>query len=169
MLTSVTRLGHFFPLGDFLKPLATIIFPKSPTFLGNVCKGVKIIFLLKSFLGNFYKRCAIFSGHTGVDPFKKRFDCANLFRHHDHWQRTVTRAAASDAARDDCRWWRHRRRRAASPPAEKFRNCCFEFSADRTVDEEVAAGVDDEQAVVERREAEEPNRRSELWKDGALR
>ena len=29
-------------LGYFLKPLATINLPKSPTFLGNFCKGVKI-------------------------------------------------------------------------------------------------------------------------------
>ena len=26
-----------------------------------------IIFLVKSFLGNFYRRLAIFSGHTGVE------------------------------------------------------------------------------------------------------
>ena len=48
-------------LGNFLKPLATTNLPKSPTFLGNFCKGVKsIIFLVKSFLGNFYKHSAIF-------------------------------------------------------------------------------------------------------------
>ena len=35
---SVTILGD---LLDFSKPSATIIFPKSPTFLGNFCKGVK--------------------------------------------------------------------------------------------------------------------------------
>ena len=29
-------------LGNFLKPLATINLPKSLTFLGNICKGVKI-------------------------------------------------------------------------------------------------------------------------------
>ena len=32
----------FCNLGNFLKPLATINMPKSPTFLGNFCKGVKI-------------------------------------------------------------------------------------------------------------------------------
>ena len=32
----------FCTLGNFLKPLATINLPKSPTFLGNFCKGVKI-------------------------------------------------------------------------------------------------------------------------------
>ena len=39
---SVTISGDVLDLGKFLKPLATIKFPKSPTFLGNFCKGVKI-------------------------------------------------------------------------------------------------------------------------------
>ena len=52
---SVNRLGDLLDFGQLLKPLATINLPKSPTFLGNFCKGVKIlIFLVKSFLGNFY-------------------------------------------------------------------------------------------------------------------
>ena len=29
-------------LGNFSKPVATINLPKSPTFLGNFCKGVNI-------------------------------------------------------------------------------------------------------------------------------
>ena len=41
-LTSVTRSGHFWTLSNFLKPLATISFPKSPNILSNFCKGVKI-------------------------------------------------------------------------------------------------------------------------------
>ena len=32
----------YWTLGNFLKPLPTIILPKSPTFLGNCCKGFKI-------------------------------------------------------------------------------------------------------------------------------
>ena len=32
-------------LGKFLKPLVTINLTKSPTLLGNVCKGVKIYHL----------------------------------------------------------------------------------------------------------------------------
>ena len=53
-------------LGNFLKPLATTILPKSPTFLDNICKLVKIYhFLDKSFLGNFYRHLVIFYGHTG--------------------------------------------------------------------------------------------------------
>ena len=52
-------------LGNFLKPLATINLFKSPTFLGNFVKVLKsIIFLVNSFLGNFYRHLAIFSGHT---------------------------------------------------------------------------------------------------------
>ena len=39
---SVTRLGDLFDFGQVFKALATINFPKSPTFLGNFCKGVKI-------------------------------------------------------------------------------------------------------------------------------
>ena len=35
-------LAIFCTLGDFLKPLATIILLKSPIVLGNFCKGVKI-------------------------------------------------------------------------------------------------------------------------------
>ena len=32
----------YWTLGNFLKPLATMNLSKSPTFLGNFCKGVKI-------------------------------------------------------------------------------------------------------------------------------
>ena len=32
----------YWTLGNFSKPVATISLPKSPTFLGNFCKGVKI-------------------------------------------------------------------------------------------------------------------------------
>ena len=33
----------YYTLVNFLKPVVTIILPKSPTFLGKFCKGVKII------------------------------------------------------------------------------------------------------------------------------
>ena len=39
---SVTRLCDLLDFGQILKPLAPINLPKSPTFLGNFCKGVKI-------------------------------------------------------------------------------------------------------------------------------
>ena len=55
-------VGISVTLGNFLKPLATIYLPKSPTFLGNFWRGVNIYHL-----GNFYRHLAIFSGHTGVD------------------------------------------------------------------------------------------------------
>ena len=46
-LSSVTRLGDLLHLFiarfiDFSKPVATIMLPKSATFLGNFCKVVKI-------------------------------------------------------------------------------------------------------------------------------
>ena len=44
-LHSVTRLAIYWTLDQFLKPLATINLPKSPTFLGTFCKGVKIYHL----------------------------------------------------------------------------------------------------------------------------
>ena len=40
---SVTRLGDLLDFGQFFKAFATIILSKSPTFLGNFCKGVKKI------------------------------------------------------------------------------------------------------------------------------
>ena len=68
---SVTRLGDFYTLGNFLKPLATINYPKSLTFLGNFCKYVKIYhFSWKSFLGNFIGIWRFFSGHTCGAAFK---------------------------------------------------------------------------------------------------
>ena len=42
-MSSVTRLGDILDFGQLLKPLATINLPQSPPFLGNFCKGVKII------------------------------------------------------------------------------------------------------------------------------
>ena len=42
VVNSVTRLGNFCTLGNFLKPLATINWPKSASFFGNFCKVVKI-------------------------------------------------------------------------------------------------------------------------------
>ena len=49
----------YWTLGNFSKPVATISLPKSPT--GNFVKVSKsLIFLEKSFLGNFYRQLAIF-------------------------------------------------------------------------------------------------------------
>ena len=41
ILTSVTRLGNLLDFEPLFKA-ATINLPKSPTFLDNFCKGVKI-------------------------------------------------------------------------------------------------------------------------------
>ena len=58
-MDSVTRLGDLLDFGHFSKAFATIILPKSPTFLGNFCKGVKIFnFSCEIIFGQF------FSGHT---------------------------------------------------------------------------------------------------------
>ena len=38
------HLAIYWTLGDFLNPLAKFNLPKSPTFLGNFCKGFKIYY-----------------------------------------------------------------------------------------------------------------------------
>ena len=54
-------LAIYWTLGNFLKPLATFNLHKSPTFFGNFVKVLKsIIFLVKSFLADFYRHLAIF-------------------------------------------------------------------------------------------------------------
>ena len=66
--TSVTRLGDLLEFGQLFKTLTTINLPKSPTFLGNFCKGVKIyhfsseiIFrqLLQTFGDFFWSHCGL--------------------------------------------------------------------------------------------------------------
>ena len=57
----------YWTLGYFLKPLATINLPKSPTFLGNFCKGVKIYHFSSwnHFGATLIDIWRFFSGHTG--------------------------------------------------------------------------------------------------------
>ena len=55
-------LAIYWTLGNFLKPLATINFPKSPTFLGNFCKWVKIYHFWATFIDIWW----FFSGHTAT-------------------------------------------------------------------------------------------------------
>ena len=43
-------LAIYWTLGNFLKPLATINLPKSPKFLHNLCKGVKIYHFLSEII-----------------------------------------------------------------------------------------------------------------------
>ena len=56
------QIGQFIGLwATFQKPLATINLPKSPTFLGIICKGVKIFSLSNEIiLGNFYRHLVTF-------------------------------------------------------------------------------------------------------------
>ena len=78
----MTRLGDFLlfgqlfalwatfcSLGNFLKPLAAINLPKSSTFLGNFCKGVKINhFSTEIIFGQlFIDIWQFFTGHTVRD------------------------------------------------------------------------------------------------------
>ena len=71
----------YWTLGNFSRHVAKIDLPKSPTFLGNFCKGVKmnhfsseIIFLVKSFLGNFYRHLAIFFLVTLIGRYVTSFN-----------------------------------------------------------------------------------------------
>ena len=66
----------YWTLGNFTKPVATISLPKSPTFLGNFCKGEKIfnvsseiIFgqLLQTF-GDFYL-VTLLAGNTTLQEW----------------------------------------------------------------------------------------------------
>ena len=55
----------YWTFGKFLKPLATINLPKSPTLLGNFCKSVKIYHFSREIIfGQLFWHLAIFSGHT---------------------------------------------------------------------------------------------------------
>ena len=51
-------LGIYWTLGHFLKPLGTINLPKSPPFLGNFCKGVKIYCFSSEIIFEFFKKWA---------------------------------------------------------------------------------------------------------------
>ena len=53
----------YWTLGNFSKPLAAINLPKSPTFLGNFCKGVKF-FLWNHFWGTFIAIWRFLTCHT---------------------------------------------------------------------------------------------------------
>ena len=60
-MVSVTRMGDLLDFGQLFKPLAALNWPKSSTFLGNFCKGVKIYQSSSEIiLGNFDRHLAIF-------------------------------------------------------------------------------------------------------------
>ena len=60
--TSVTRLADLFlDFVQLFRAFGDNYFPKSPTFLGNFCNGVKIYhFSREIILGNFYRHLVIF-------------------------------------------------------------------------------------------------------------
>ena len=65
----------FCSLGNFLKPLAPINLLKSPTFLGNYCKGVKIYhFSCELIFGQLViEFWQFFTGHTDLPSTKRLF------------------------------------------------------------------------------------------------
>ena len=82
--SSAIRLGNLLDFGHLLKPLATINLPKSPTILGNFCKGVKISYfsceiifgqLLKTF-GNFYM-VTLMNSHSMLVPNRRLSNLLN--------------------------------------------------------------------------------------------
>ena len=61
IVLTVTRLGNFLHFGQLFQALATISLPKSLTFLGNFCKGVKIYhFSSEIIFGQLLQTLAIF-------------------------------------------------------------------------------------------------------------
>ena len=56
----------YWTLGTFLKPLATINLPKSPTFLGYFCQGVKIYHFWATFINiwRFFLVTLLATDHT---------------------------------------------------------------------------------------------------------
>ena len=67
--------GDLLDFGELSKPLAAIDLPKSLTFFGNFCKGVKIYhFPSEIILGNFYKHLAIiYWSHWSEPPSLSKF------------------------------------------------------------------------------------------------
>ena len=58
LIYSVTRLGDLLHIGQLFKACGNNQFTQITHNLGNFCKGVE------SFLGNFYRHLATFTGHT---------------------------------------------------------------------------------------------------------
>ena len=74
------QIGQFFGLWATFQSLwQAFILPKSPTFLGNFCKGVKIFhFSSELILGNFYKHLATF--YWSHWRFRRRRHETNTFK-----------------------------------------------------------------------------------------
>ena len=71
-------MAIFWTLGSFLKPLATINWPKYPTFLGKFCKGVKIFNFSSEihFWATFIDIRRFLSGHTGRNQINSEYQIA---------------------------------------------------------------------------------------------
>ena len=92
---SVTRLDDLLDFGPLLKPLATINLPKSPTFLVNFCKSVKIYNFLSEIIfgqllekfGNFFLvTLPIGTKHaTRFNSGEDRFILFKLYICHLNW------------------------------------------------------------------------------------
>ena len=67
-IENVTRLGDLLPYGQLFKPCGNNYIAQISHILGNFCK--KIVEIVKSFLGNFYRFLATFTGHTGLKSSK---------------------------------------------------------------------------------------------------
>ena len=76
----------YWTLGNFSKPLARINLSKSPTFLGNLGKGVKNFHFSSEiiFWATFKDIWRLFTGHSG---------------HKKRWGRTDHRSLSSEAVR----------------------------------------------------------------------
>ena len=70
-MNSVSRLSDFLHFGQLFKPLATISFAKSLTFIAIFVTVPKsLIFLVKSILGNFYRHFVIFIRSSEIRRLK---------------------------------------------------------------------------------------------------
>ena len=77
----------FCPLGNHSKLVAIITLPKSPTSLGNFCKGVKIIhFLVNSFWAIFIHIWRFLSDHTAGSSLSISGSPCWTLKQHVLWQ-----------------------------------------------------------------------------------
>ena len=67
--TSMTRLGDLLVFGQLFKACGNNTLPKSPTFLGSFCNGVKICNFSSKiiFWASFVDIWQLFTGHTGLN------------------------------------------------------------------------------------------------------
>ena len=73
-------LAIYWTLGNFLMPLAPINLPKSPSFLGNLCKGVKIYHFSSGnhFGATFIDIWRFFWSHCSWVTFTRQCKCQEI-------------------------------------------------------------------------------------------